>query len=222
MIKHNQDGAVNTMVISLVFSVVLLVAAIVFGGWAYSGRQDYKDNVDAKIATAVTAAKAQEDKVNKVQFDEAAKKPLRTYTGPEAYGSVVVNYPKTWSGYVNDVATGQTLVDGYFYPNIVPSTTAPNAAFALHVQVINQQYSASLQTLSSTPPQGQTRTVTPYSLPKVPSVVGIEVTGLLNGDKTGTMVVLPLRSDTLEIWTDGNTFLSDFNNNILPNFSFSP
>jgi hypothetical protein len=36
------------------------------------------------------------------------------------------------------------------------------------------------------------------------------------------MVVLPLRSQTLQIETAGSQFLGDFNNNILPNFSFSP
>ncbi|HTB48918.1 MAG TPA: hypothetical protein VK712_02450 [Verrucomicrobiae bacterium] len=224
MIKHNQDGAVNGVVIALVLTVLLLVGAVAFGVWAYGGRQDYKNNVNAKISVAVTAAKAQEDQANTAQFNLAAEQPLRTYVGPEAYGSLVINYPKTWSGYVDasGTAANGALVDGYFYPNVVPSITAVTSAFALHVQVLNQSYNQSLQSFASPPPQGQTRTVVPYALPKVPSVIGVEVSGVLTGTKVGTMVVLPLRSNTLEIWTDGNTFLSDFNNNILPNFSFSP
>jgi hypothetical protein len=36
------------------------------------------------------------------------------------------------------------------------------------------------------------------------------------------MVVLPLRSQTVQIWTEGTQYVDDFNKLILPNFSFSP
>jgi hypothetical protein len=33
---------------------------------------------------------------------------------------------------------------------------------------------------------------------------------------------LPLRSQTVKIWTEGSQYGGDFNKYILPNFSFSP
>jgi hypothetical protein len=36
------------------------------------------------------------------------------------------------------------------------------------------------------------------------------------------MIVIPLRDKTLQVWCDRPEFLPDFNNNVLPNFSFSP
>jgi hypothetical protein len=222
MINHNQNGAINGLLISLILTVLLLVGALGFAGWAYGGRQDYKNNVNAKIGVAVNAAKQKEDAVQAAQYAEAAKNPLKTYAGPQAYGSLVVNYPKTWSGYVDDTGTGNALVDGYFSPGVVPSINGKNSVFALRVQVIPQSYAQSLQTFSSQQQAGQV-TITAYALPKLPKVVGVEIAGALTqGQPATTMIVLPLRSYTMEISTQGTQYLSDFNNIILPNFSFSP
>jgi multidrug efflux pump subunit AcrA (membrane-fusion protein) len=221
MIKHNQDGAVNGLVISLVFALLLLAGALGFAGWAFSSRQDYKNHSDNKVATAVAAAKQQEGTVKDAQAAEAAKQPLRTYNGPQAYGSLVVNFPKTWSAYVDDTGTGSALVDGYFAPNVVPAITGQNSVFALRVQVLDQAYSQVLQTFSGQQQAGKL-TVSAYALPKLPNVVGVEVVGQISNNTNVTMIVLPLRSDTLEVWTEGSQYLSDFNSNILPHFSFSP
>jgi hypothetical protein len=41
-------------------------------------------------------------------------------------------------------------------------------------------------------------------------------------NSTGTMVLLPMRDKTLEIWTEAPAYLADFNTYILPNITFSP
>ena len=178
------------------------------------------------VPDSVTAAKQQQTAVDAAANAKANELPLRTYQGPEAYGSIVVNYPKTWSAYVDDAGNGNTPVDGYFNPGTVPSiSNSATSVFALRVQVLNQAYATVLQTFSNqsgtSPP-----TITAYSLPKVPKAVGVKITGTLSNSGsnsvTGTMVILPLRANTLEIWTQGSQNLSDFNSNILANFSFSP
>lgn len=228
MFKHNQKGAANTVIL-LVLTILLLIGAIAFGVWSFAGRQDYKNNVDSKIATAVSAAKSVQQTTDNKQFAEDSKSPLRTYNGPEAYGSMVLNFPKTWSGYVSDKgASGNAAVDGYFYPNTVPSITDQSSVFALRVQVVNQPYSQVIQTYTATNTQQGVPPVSfsAYALPKVPKVVGLRATGMLSSgtftNKQVDMVILPLRSETLEIWTEGSQFGGDFNTYILPNFSFSP
>lgn len=223
MIKHNQDGAVSGVGLSLILTVVLLLAAIGFGVWAYGGRQDYKNNSDAKSAAAVKTAVAQESALKDKQFAEEAKKPLKTYNGPEAQGSLVIQYPKTWSGYVDASNTGQTSLDGYFNPGVVPSVTDENSIFALHVQVLDQAYSEVVQSFADHQNDSQNTTkISAYALPKLPKVIGVKVVGPISDKSNGTIVILPLRSQTLEITTYGNQFLKDFNQNILPNFTFSP
>ncbi|MDP9129323.1 MAG: hypothetical protein M3N35_02975 [Candidatus Binatota bacterium] len=221
MIKHNQDGAVNGLVVSLVFAVLLLIGALGFGGWAFSERQDYKNNVDTKIQTAEEAARQKESAVKDRQFAEEAKKPLKAYQGPEAYGSLLVNFPKTWSAYVDDSTTSGTVLNGFFSPGTVPSATDEKSVFALRVQVVSQSYAEVLRSFEGQQEEGAL-TVSAYALPRLPKVVGVKATGELTEGKTVTMIVLPLRSQTLQIWTEGNQYLADFNDNILPNFSFSP
>lgn len=221
MIKDNQDGGTG-LVVALVITIILLIGALGFGAWAFSGRQDYKNNVDAKISQAVGLAKQQEGAAKDAEFAEAAKNPLKTYNGPEAYGSLAISFPKTWSGYVDDTGHGTALVDGYFAPGTVPSLTDPGSVFALRVQVLGQPYDQTLQNYTGQQQNGKL-TASAYALPKVPKTVGVLINGQLNGSgPTSTMVVLPLRSQTLEISTQGTQYLNDFNNYILPNFSFSP
>jgi hypothetical protein len=56
----------------------------------------------------------------------------------------------------------------------------------------------------------------------VPKIVGDYVKGQIQSDKQGEMVLLPLRDQTLAIWTESTAFENDFNNIILKNFTFSP
>lgn len=222
MIKHNQVGAVNGLVISLVLAVLLLISAMAFGGWAYTSRQDYKQNSDAKAAVAAEAAKRKESAAKDIVFAEEVKNPLKTFTGPQAYGSLIVSFPKTWSGYVDTTgASSGAAIDGYFAPNVVPATANKDSVFALRVQVLSQPYASVLQTISGQQRENKV-TVSAYALPKLPKVVGVKINGEVTQGKTSTMIVLPLRAQTLQISTDGTQYLDDFNKYILPNFSFSP
>src|SRR4051812_5570296 len=110
MLKHNQDGAISGLLISFILTFCFLIAAVIFAAWSFNGRQDYKDNVDAKIGVAVEKAVQGESAKKDLEFAEAAKNPLKNYRGPEAYGSLSVDYPKTWSGYVDDTGKSNAAV----------------------------------------------------------------------------------------------------------------
>ena len=221
MVKLNHNGAVSGLGASLILSLILLFTAIGFAAWAFISRQDYKTNVDTKISAAVEEAKADTSAKKEAEFAEASKKPFKIYRGPEVYGSVVTEYPKTWSGYVEDNGTGIAVVNGYFAPGVVPSIHDRNSVFALRFQLLNQTYSQVLQGFAGQQQAGKL-SVKAYALPKLPNIVGVQLTGQLSDQRNVTMVVLPFRAQTLQIWTEGNEYLSDFNNNILPNFSFAP
>jgi hypothetical protein len=226
MLNHNQDGSSTGLVVSVVCLSILSIGVIIFAVWAYGGKQDYKNNVDTKVNTAVTSAVGKQQSIDSAKYAQASKYPLSTYDGPEAYGSIVMQYPKTWSAYLNSYTdtnggnSSTNVVDAYFNPSIVPSVSNAASIYAVRLQVLNQSYSQSLQTLQ----QAQGVTSVAYTLPKLPNIVGVEATGPINGQNqpSETMVVLPIRSETIELWTDGTQYLSDFNNVILPNFSFSP
>lgn len=216
-----QSGSVG-VVVALSSVSVLLVAALVFGYWAFMGRQDYKNNVDQKVSVAVAQAKQVEDQAAATHYAEVAKNPLTSYVGPAAYGSITVKYPKTWSAYVVDNSNSDPYVDAYFAPGAVPDVQNDNSVFALRIQVTNESYTDVMADYDSAV-QARTASVRAYHLPKVPNVVGSKITGQLQNDKTGTMIVLPLRANALEIWVDSSkSHLADFNKYILPNLTFSP
>jgi hypothetical protein len=219
MVRKNEDG--NILLIPLVLITLFFIGAAGFGYWAYGQYQDYKVNVDKKVAVANEKAVAAEDIKKDAQFAEVQKSPFKLYKGPESYGAIQINFPKTWSAYIDEGTVTSQGVNGFFYPNVVPSLTSQDSSFALRVQVLSQSYSTVLQGFSSftTSKKG---TVVPYALPKLPSVVGVRLDGEVVSRKQGAMVILPLRDKTLKVWTEAPSFLPDFNNNILPNFTFSP
>ena len=219
MSMNRQGGYINTLLIPLIAAVVLLLAAAGFGAWAFNGRQDYKNHSDQKSAVASAAAVKVAQAADAKKFAEEAKNPLKPFVGPSAYGSITVQYPKTWSGYV--VENSGTPLTAYFLPNVVTDVNAQDAAFALRLQVVNQTYAQVMQTYESAV-QSKKVTVAPYSLPKVPSVVGSRIDGQISTNNQGSVVVIPLRNVTMLISTESQDFEADFNNIILPNATFSP
>lgn len=218
MRKLNQSGSSIAYVVAICFLALGMFAAIGFGIWAFAERTDFKNNVDRKSAAAVAVAVAAEDKKKDAEFAEAAKKPLKTYKGPEAFGSLQVQYPKTWSAYIVENSSGVAL-DGYLNPDYVPVANQ-QGTYALRFQVTGSKYETELQQMDGQVKAGKVK-VTPYRLPQLPSVLGVRVEGELANLKVN-MVMLPLRDRTVKIWTIGSAYVNDFNNNILPNFTFSP
>ena len=220
--KHigDEQGSSTALVVSLILVSVLFIGAAGFGTWAFMSRQDYKNNVASKVSTAVQANTKTVQAKDAADYAEAAKQPLKTYIGPETYGSVHISYPKTWSAYVATDSSSLPL-DMYAQPDVVPSITAQTSAFALRVQVTQTSYSQTVSQYQALQKAGAV-TVTPYTLPKNSTIVGVRVDGQLTPTKQGSLIILPLRDKSLKVWTESSQYLSDFNNIILPNASFSP
>jgi hypothetical protein len=221
--RRFSSGEINVLLVPLILMILFFIGAASFGGWAYFSRQDYKDNSDQKVAAAVDDAKKDEDIVKDKAFAEAEKQPLTVYNGPSAYGSIHVEYPKTWSVYVHSSVSQPQPLQAYFNPRFVPSVQDQASVYALRIQVLPQTY-ASLVNGFSQFVKNKSVTVTPYSFPKVANVVGVRVNGQLNQSKknVGSMIIMPLRDKSIEIWTEDAGSVGDFNNLILPNLTFSP
>lgn len=221
--KYNlgQRGAINLLLVPLVIVVVLFFSAAGLAVWALSERSHYKNESDQEVAAAVQTAIEDTQATEAAKYAESAKKPYDTYIGPAPFGNITVNYPKTWSSYVVENERGGNPVNGYFQPVTVPSVTDQDRNFALRIELVQNSYDTVLGQFKSTIEQAKA-TIAPYTLPKVPSVVGSRVEGQITPRKQGTMIILPLRNMTLKIWTESNDFKGDLDTHILPNFSFVP
>jgi hypothetical protein len=221
MSKFNSSGAVNVLLIPLILMVLFFFGAAGFGVWAFTSRGDYKNNSDKKSAVAAAAARDAQEATDAAKYAEEIKQPYDSYIGPAAFGNISVNYPKTWSAYVVENERGSTPVAGWFNPKTVPSVTNQDNNFALRVELVTSTYQAILDQAKPRLDKG-TATIQPYTLPKVPSVVGSRIEGQITERKQGTMIIMPLRNMTLKIWTESNDFKGDLDTNVLPNLSFVP
>lgn len=228
MKKIGQKGELNVLVIPLVLVCILLIVALVWAFSIYKKEQNYKNNTDAIAAEQAKKAQAAQAQTDQNTYNEKEKQPLRTYIGPSDFGSLKIEYPKTWSVYVDTTGnSNNAAVDGYGYPGVVPNTGSQGntgaTAYALRFQVLNETYDQVLQNIQSQNQGSQNQvTITPYQPKNVKGVIGVRVDGAIEQNIQGSMVILPLRTTTLEIYTEAQQFVPDFNNYILPNFSFVP
>jgi hypothetical protein len=209
------------IVITVLAAGVLVLA--VFSIWAYGRMTDYKNNSDQKAAAAVTAATAEQKITLDAQFAEQSKSPLKTYTSPAEYGSVVITYPKTWSAYVDPDPSGNAVVDGYFYPDYLPSVASDAAiTYSLRVQINEDTYQEAVDDYQTSITQGKL-TATPFAPTAIEGAsAGLRLSGQLTKDKRGAMIIIPLRDKVLKIWTESEAGIADFDNYVIPNLTFSP
>jgi len=205
----------STIVLSM-----LLVITLTFGLWAFAGRQSYKNDVDSRINVAVTNAKKQTQQIDAQNYAQQAEQPLKDFQGPSTYGSLHIKYPKTWSAYIN-LNDGSNPINGYFEPDYVPDIGSSTSLYALRVVITSNSYAQEMQQFSGSSSSGQSK-VSAFSLKSVQGVVGSRIDGQIINNKQGSMILMPLRDKTIEIWTESGQYLNDFNNNILPNITFSP
>lgn len=220
--QTKSDGKVGIgALIALVVLSLCLVGSAAFGVWAFGQRQDYKNNVEKKVATAVAANTKEVQAADAKTYAEQAQYPLKSYTGAEAYGSVTLSYPKTWSAYDGSGTNSSAPVDFYAHPDVVPPLSADTSNFALRMQVVSQQYDTVAKQYANQIKQGKV-TASAYALPNNKTVTGLRLDGQITTDKKGSLILLPLRDKTLKIWTESTTYADQFDKIILANAHFTP
>ncbi len=217
-----QSGAINLLIIPLVLVTLLLFGIAAIAYTSYNEAADYKDNVAQKVEVEVDKARieisAEKDKI----FAEKEKFPYDRYDGPAPFGALRILYPKTWSAYISEPRnTGGRPIDGFFSPGHVPNTADAISTFALRVIVEQRTYDAALKEFQGKVKDGKV-TTRPYQSPNVPNVVGTRIDGEIVAKKQGAMIIMPMRDKTMRMWTESKDFVPDFDNIILPNFSFTP
>lgn len=218
--RNNQKGSINVLAVSLVFTILLLVAVTGFGAWAFMSRENYKNNVDEKIAAAQEVTKKETETAKDNEFLEKEKQPLKKYQSSAQLSSVSISYPKTWSAYIDERGTGSAPLSAYFHPQFVPVTSS-DALYALRVELSSRSFVEEAKTFDGYIKQGKV-TSRPYQSSVSGSSVGLRIEGEYASKKQGIIVLIPVREKTLKIWTESNDYKNDLENIILKNISFSP
>ncbi len=216
MLKLDERGSFNTLVIPFVVVVLLTIGFGVFSVWAFTNYNEQKNNVDAIVATEVEAAKKEKETELRAEFAEEQKNPNKTYISPHALGNVKIVYPKTWSAYIEERETGAIKLDGYFHPDYVPDTSS-DILMALRVETSSSDYARELDSYQDEVEDGvlKARAVT------VSGSKGTRLDGEIDDDIQGAIILLPLRDRTLKIWTESTNYMNDFNK-IVSKLTYSP
>lgn len=217
MLMNSQRGSVST-ILAVMFGLLFIITSI-FGFWAFSEREKYKNDTDQLIEDAVVIAVQDTETEKDAEFTEREKLPTRTFTASATYGSLSFSYPKTWSVYLEESSSG-VVVDVYAHPNVIPGFKSEQP-YALRAEITSTSYEREVEVLERSIENGSL-SVAAFRPEKVRSVLGIKATGEIDREVQGAIVLLPLRDRTIKVYTESREFLDDFNSIVVPSLNFVP
>ena len=193
--------------IAIIGLVVLVLVAGGFAIWAYFAYSEQKTDVDGKVSLAVAEAKKEQSDDDEEKFAEREKEPNRQFVGPDDYGRLTFDYPKTWSVYIaRDVSRGGTY-EAYLNPVTVPPVS-PTQQFALRVTVEEKDYDQVVKSYEALVKKGDLRT----TATSANGNNGTRLDGNFTKDIRGSAVIYKIRDKTVTLRTDADTFKPDFEN----------
>ncbi len=192
------------VIMTIVFITTTVIALAVLA-WALINYFDQKNNVDTKVSSAVTIAVKEQADEDAAAFLEKEKQPNRQFVGPEDYGQLAFDYPKTWSIYVDKDATSGDSYVAYFNPVSVPAVSN-SQQYALRLTIESKDYDQVLSSYNNL----VTRNDLTASAVKVNGEDGTQFTGNFTKDIRGSAVVFKIRDKTVTLRSDADTFKGDF------------
>jgi hypothetical protein len=204
----NEQGGISGSLIAIIGLVVLVLGAGSAAIWAYVNYNEQKTNVDGKIDLAVAEAKKEQADTDEVKFAQREKEPNRQFVGPDDYGRLTFDYPKTWSVYIaSDVSKGSGAYEAYLNPITVPSVSATQQ-YGLRVLIEEKDYSQIVQSYESLVKKGDLKS----SATSANGQNGTRLDGSFTKNIRGAAVIYKIRDKTITVRTDADTFKPDFEN----------
>lgn len=192
----------------LISIIVLIFALLSVGGlavWAYMQYSDASTDLNSKLDIAKADARKEQADIDAEKFFEKAKEPNYAFIGPDDYGRLTFNYPKTWSAFVQkDTSKGGTY-EAYLNPGVVPPIS-DKQQFALRVTIEEKPYDKVLAEYDDLVKAGKLKA----SKTSSKGHGGARLDGEFNKYIRGVAVVYKIRDKTVTIQTDANTFKPDY------------
>jgi hypothetical protein len=167
-------------------------------------------DVDGQIERAVSDAKKEQYDADEAAFLEREKNPYYEFVGPEDYGSLSFQYPKTWSQYVAADAVDGGNFEAYFNP-VAVEKVGENAwrgegIYALRVMIYQSSYDDIIDEYAAWVESGDTTST--YITAGQAS--GTRYDGYVAVNTKGSVFIFKLRDKTVVIRTDSEIFKNDF------------
>lgn len=198
-VKPKNDLAIKIVII------ILFAGVLAFAVWSFINYMDQKTDVDARVSTAVATAEKEQADADEAKFLARDKEPNREFVGPDDYGQLTFNYPKTWSVYINKDASSGGTYEAYMNPLTVP-TVSTSQQFALRIIIEEKDYDKAIASYDALVKKGDLKS----SSVTVGEATGTRLDGAFSSNIHGSAVIFKIRDKTLTIRTDAETFKTDF------------
>jgi hypothetical protein len=202
-----ESGAISKLLLSVIVLAVLAAAGLVGSVVFFLDYNQQKTNVDTKIQAQVAQAQKAQADSDEAKFNERDKEPFRQFVGPDDYGRLSFDYPKTWSVYIyKDVVNPGDTYQAYLNPVSVPAISSSNI-YALVVTIQTADFDSILASYNSLVKTGalQSSTVT------IGSTAATRLDGAFTSTLHGSMVIFKIRDKTVTLQSEATTFTPDFN-----------
>lgn len=206
--KKDISGLIKTIVI-----IVVSLIAVTFIGlfiWMTTERNEAQSEVDEKINEAVIKAKDEQSTKMEAEFLEREKYPYYNFSGPEDYGHLTFEYPKTWSVYVEQAANTGGDFKAYLNPRKV-NTASKDTLTALRVTIRNKSFeevAAEYQKAMDKKDSNLTMEATKIG---VDEVNANRYTGTIpDTEFSGYIVIFKIRDKTVILQTDSVKFKDEY------------
>ena len=204
----------NKLLIWAVVSTILMVLFLSLFIWQFSEYSTLKRSFDSEVQASVNQAVASKETELREEFESTTNSDTVLFDGPDVLGDIQFAYPKTWSVYIESNQSGSLQLDATIHPVAITNSTA---AFALRVQVIDNEYSDELEDFDRQVEDGElTSKPVSYS-----GSNGVRLDGQIDDDLTGSIVLLPLRDKTLLLRTESENY-TDTYEQMLRTLNFVP
>lgn len=202
-------------IIIIILLALLLIGALLLAYYFYVEYNAARSDVDAQIEAAVLDAnKALEDELQ-AKFAEEEKNPYRTFTGPSDYGSLSFKYPKTWSVYIEKDASRSGDFQAYLHPEEI-HPLSNESINALSVNIVTESYEDATNRYSGKLKNGELTS----SVIKINGEDATRYDGVVDRDKTGSVVLIKIRDKVATLQTDAEIYREDFDK-ILKTITFN-
>jgi hypothetical protein len=202
-----EHGGVSGSLLAIIGLIVLVLVAGSFAIWAYLNYNEQKTDVDGKIDLAVVQGKKEQSDEDEKKFAEREKEPNRTFIGPDDYGRLTFDYPKTWSVYEATAITKGGDYEAYLNPISVPPVSSTQQ-YSLRVLIQEKDYDQVVKSYESLVKKGDLRS----SATSANGNNGTRFDGSFSKDIRGSSVIYRIRDKTVTVQTDADTFKPDFEN----------
>lgn len=208
-IKEDKSGKAKTLII-IILSIVLVVLVGIFL-WILMDYTSVKTDVEGQIATAVAEAKDQQAKQLEKEHAEQEKNPYKIFVGPEDYGQLTFEYPRTWSVYVAAAATKGGDFNAYFNP-IQVDAIGKETINALRVTIQGKSFDDVAQEYQKVMDKKNSNlTMDAVMIGKDRGITANFYTGTIpSTELSGYIVIFKIRGQTVTLQTDSVLFKEDF------------